>query len=102
MVTKTRKPAARKATANDGYILTVTINSRYFKTLKEANTQANTVINIKGGKLKSVVTKPKKLKAGYRFTIKTFFFTKNRTAANAAANDAKRAAPGSLVKIDKV
>jgi len=91
-----------KQTGNAGYILTVTITSRYFKTLKDANEAAQGIVSTKGSKLKSVVTKPQKLKAGYRFTIKTFFFSKTRAGATKAGNDAKRAAPGSTVKVDPV
>jgi len=84
------------------YILTISAHSRLYTTRKTAHEAANKVLKTRSGGLKAIVTVPRRLKNGYRFTLKTFFMAGNLKEARAAAVRAKKAAPGVMTKIDKV
>jgi len=99
MVTKTRRTNKGPA---QGYILTISAHSRSYPTMKAATAAAKKVLNTKSGKLAGVVTKPRKLKTGYKFTLRSFFSAKNMSEAKTSAARAKRAVPGVITKIEKV
>jgi len=86
---------------NDGYILVVSLNSKAYKTKKEA-TEAAKRITSRKTKLRGIVTTPRKLSRGWVFTIRTFFHANTKAQAMTASRNAKKNVPGATTKIQAV
>lgn len=85
---------ANKQNSGRGYLITATFDMGPFKTVAAANAG---IKKVRQTNPKAVVEKVRKLKVGYKFATRVYFFTKTAKAAGSIMKDIKAKAPSARV-----